>query len=174
MTQIPTSRKQTIIQAARMIFSAYRRDDFADPDMFVLQLGIVLERYPDDVIGELSHPLSGIQRRLKRPPSIADIVEAAEAAMDHKMYSQAAKNAFLPEPPIDPEMQARVGELFASLSAKLHFDAAVEREIRVARLHAELHGKPEANHEDGKPQEQVFGQDGYPNNEQAGAHDNAS
>lgn len=130
MTQIPTSRKQTIIQAARMIFSAYRRDDFADPDMFVLQLGIVLERYPLEVIGEISHPLSGIQRRLKKPPSIADIVEAAEDVMNRRPIPETSRQI---EPPIDPEMQARVGELFADLSAKLHFDAAVEREIRVAQ-----------------------------------------
>lgn len=68
-----------IVRQARMIFSAYRRDDFADPDGFVLQLGMILERYSDEVVIEVSHPLSGIQRRHKgRPPDIAAIVEACD------------------------------------------------------------------------------------------------
>lgn len=68
-----------IVRQARMIFSAYRKDDFADPDGFVLQLGMVLERYPDAVIIEVSSPLTGIQRRHKnRPPDIAAIVEACD------------------------------------------------------------------------------------------------
>jgi len=120
-----------IVQAARMIFSAYRRDDFADPDTFVLQLGMVLERYPDEVIGRLSHPWTGIQRRCKRPPSIADIVEGCEAILDR-----------LPRPPppvavcapIDPVMQARVAKLFAELSAELHEKMQADRADRIKDL----------------------------------------
>lgn len=71
-------RAQMITRQARMIFSAYRKDDFADPDNFVLQVGLVLERYPDAVISEVSGPLTGIQRRCKFPPSIAELVEACD------------------------------------------------------------------------------------------------
>lgn len=79
----PVSRAKRITQQARLIFSAYRRDDFADPDGFVLQLGMVLERYPDAVISEVSHPLTGIQRRHKgRPPDIAAIVEECDFIRD--------------------------------------------------------------------------------------------
>lgn len=68
-----------ISRCARMIFSAYRRDDFADPDSFVLQLGAVLEKYDDVVIQYVCDPRTGIQRRCKFPPAIAEIVEACEA-----------------------------------------------------------------------------------------------
>ena len=72
-------RAQMITRQARMIFSAYRRDDFADPDGFVLQVGMVLERYSDAVINQVTSPLTGIQRRHKgRPPDIASIVEACD------------------------------------------------------------------------------------------------
>lgn len=91
-----TSRALMITDAARMIFSAYRRDDFADPECFVLQLGIVLERYSDDVIRELSHPLTGIQRRLKKPPSIADIVEGCEDILDRRPRTAHSEDAFPP------------------------------------------------------------------------------
>lgn len=114
-----------------MIFSAYRRDDFADPDTFVLQLGIVLERYPDDVIGELSHPLSGIQRRLKKPPSIADIVEGCEDIMARR---PAPARALALEPPVDPAMQARVGELMAGLSKHLHDSQQEAREFALREV----------------------------------------
>lgn len=68
-----------ITQRIKLIFSAYRRDDFADPEGFVLQLGAVLERYADEVIHTVTDPRTGIQRRSKFPPSIAEIVEACEA-----------------------------------------------------------------------------------------------
>lgn len=68
-----------ITRCAKMIFSAYRRDDFADPDSFVFQLGAVLEKYEDAVIQYVCDPRTGIQRRCKFPPSIAEVVEAAEA-----------------------------------------------------------------------------------------------
>lgn len=68
-----------ITQRIKMIFSAYRRDDFADADGFMLQLGMVLERYSDEVIRIVSDPRTGVQRRHKFPPSIAEVVEACEA-----------------------------------------------------------------------------------------------
>lgn len=58
-----------------MVFGGYRRDDFANPDSFLLQLGMVLERYDDKIIETVTNPLSGIQRECKFPPSIAEFVE---------------------------------------------------------------------------------------------------
>lgn len=68
-----------ITRNAKAIFSAYRRDDYADPDSFVLQLGLVLEPYADEVIDYVCSPRTGIQRRCKFPPAIAEVVEACEA-----------------------------------------------------------------------------------------------
>jgi hypothetical protein len=120
-----------IVQAARMIFSAYRRDDFADPDTFVLQLGMVLERYPDEVIAALSSPLTGIQRRCKRPPSIADIVEGCEAILDRLPRPEPPQAVCAP---IDPVMQARVARLFAELSRMLHERMQSDREQQIKDL----------------------------------------
>lgn len=125
-----TSRAMMITQAARLIFSAYRKDDFADPETFVFQLGIILGRYPDDVIVQLSDPLIGIQRRRKRAPSLADIVEACDDLMDRREVPK----PLAIEPPIDREMQRRVGELLTDLAAKLHVDAQAEREGLIAKL----------------------------------------
>jgi hypothetical protein len=61
-----------------VLLSAYRRDDYADPEGFVLQLAVILSDYPPDVVRYVTDPLTGIQRRLKWPPSIAEIIEACE------------------------------------------------------------------------------------------------
>ena len=68
-----------VTRSARAIFSCYRRDDFADAEGFLLQLGTVFDRYPAEVVEAVSSPLTGIQRRAKFPPTIAEIVEACEA-----------------------------------------------------------------------------------------------
>ena len=72
-----------------MVFAAYRRDDFADPETFVVQLGMILERYDDEVIERVTSPLTGIQRKCKFPPSIAEIVKACDA--EHHSHSYAAQ-----------------------------------------------------------------------------------
>ena len=69
------NRSHWISRRAQMVFGSYRRDDFADPENFLLQLGMVLERYSDKVIETVTSPLSGIQRECKFPPSIAEFVE---------------------------------------------------------------------------------------------------
>lgn len=62
-----------------MLFSAYRKDEFSDPESYLAQLGIVLEGFADEVIVAVTHPRTGLQRRLKWPPTIAEVVEACEA-----------------------------------------------------------------------------------------------
>lgn len=67
----------------QVLFSAYRRDDFADPDGFVVQLGSVLSEFPDDVVTYVTSPQTGLQRRSKWPPTISEVLEACEG---HEEY----------------------------------------------------------------------------------------
>ena len=66
------------MQCQRMLFSAYRADQYADPDGFVVSLGMVLEQYSDGVILYVTDPRTGIQRRSTWPPSIAEVVRACD------------------------------------------------------------------------------------------------
>ena len=43
-----------------------------------MQLGAVLERYSDNIIREVSSPLTGIQRHCKFPPTIAEVAEMCD------------------------------------------------------------------------------------------------
>jgi hypothetical protein len=72
------NRTAWISAKARQVFSAYRRDEFADPDGFLAQLGMILERYSDDVIETVTSPFSGLQRTHKWPPSMAEVIDACE------------------------------------------------------------------------------------------------
>lgn len=125
------SRADLILQAAELIFSAYRPDNFANPDLYLLQVGMKLECYPDDVIRELASPRYGIQTKSKNPPTLFDITEACEEILDHRPE---AKKPLAIEPPIDPVMQARVGNLLRELSTKLRADSAEARGLTIKAM----------------------------------------
>jgi hypothetical protein len=82
------------------VFSAYRIDQFADPDGFKNQLGVVLEQYPDEVITYVCDPRTGIQRRLKWPPTISEIVEACDEHREFLKKLQKPRPAFKERPPV--------------------------------------------------------------------------
>lgn len=86
-----------------MVYSGYRRDDFAEPDSFLLQLGMVLERYTDSVINDVTSPLTGIQRKYKTPPSIGAIVEFCDDEVERrekiKRYSEMRTTRYEPHVP---------------------------------------------------------------------------
>lgn len=79
-----------------LIFSAYRRDEWQDPEGFILQLGLNLEQYPPGIVEYVTDPVTGIQSRSKWPPSLAEIVEACRAEMEHR--SKVEKYSNLPPP----------------------------------------------------------------------------
>lgn len=68
-----------ILRCQRILFSAYRSDQYADPEGFMASLGAVLEQYPSDVVIYITDPRTGVQRGKVFPPTIAEIVAAADA-----------------------------------------------------------------------------------------------
>lgn len=71
-------RKALILNCQKVLFGAYRIDQFADAEVFKNSVGAVLEQYPDEVIMSITNPRTGIQRRIKFPPTVNEIVEACE------------------------------------------------------------------------------------------------
>lgn len=70
--------KAIISRGIQALFSAYRRDDFADPEGFVAQLGTILTEFPDEVVNYITSPNTGLQRRSKWPPTISEVLTACE------------------------------------------------------------------------------------------------
>jgi hypothetical protein len=87
--QAAQHRSDWIRTCAQQVLSSYRKDDFADPDSYGVQLAMVLERYDDKTIREVTSPITGIQRTCKFPPSIAEVVEFIE---DHVRRATFASN----------------------------------------------------------------------------------
>jgi hypothetical protein len=50
------------LQRQRILFSAYRTDQYSDPDGYLTSLGMVLEQYPDEVILFITDPRTGVHR----------------------------------------------------------------------------------------------------------------
>lgn len=112
------SRAAMIAQQARLLFSAYRKGDFADPDSFVLQLGLVLERYSDEIIAAVCSPLTGLQRRRREPPSLAHVVEACED--ESKRRERTAKLATLRTAPRQARVPQHRANVFVARSTPFY------------------------------------------------------
>ena len=104
-----------IIRCQLAVFSAYRIDQFGDPDGFKTQLGAVLEQYPDEVIKYVCDPRTGIQRRSKFPPTISEMVEACDSQREFLAKQAAPRPAFKerkPEPLLRDRPQGYLATIF--------------------------------------------------------------
>lgn len=113
-------RQALILRSQRAIFSAWRTDQYPDPDGYMVSLGAVLEQYPDEVVLYVSDPRTGVQRASKWPPTISEIVSALDTRVSElarkKRFENWGKNETqLIEPPrgdrlsLD-ELKAKYGE----------------------------------------------------------------
>jgi hypothetical protein len=75
-----------------MLYSAYRTDQYADPDGFMASLGLVFSQYPNDVIEYVTDPRTGVQRGKVFPPSIAEIVSACDTRLADKARLRRYRN----------------------------------------------------------------------------------
>lgn len=81
-----------------MLFSAYRRDDFSDPEGFVSQLGTILSDFPEEVVVYVTSPKTGLQRRSKWPPTISEVLTACEEHQEFLARVRAPRIAVTPPP----------------------------------------------------------------------------
>lgn len=119
-----------------MLYSAYRTDQYADPEGFMASLGLVFSQYPDDVIEYISGPLTGVQRGKIFPPSIAEIVAACDARLAEiarvKRYRNWGKNEV-------PELEGPKNESrpsYDDLKAKYGENFGLGAEVEEARAKA--------------------------------------
>jgi hypothetical protein len=67
-----------------LLMSAYRKADYHNPAGFIATIGAILEQYDQAIVEYVTDPRTGIQRRLKWPPSPAEVVEACDAEIIHR------------------------------------------------------------------------------------------
>ena len=75
----PKCDPQLVKQRMKVLFSAYRLDQYSDPDGFMAQAAIVLSGYDPEIVCYVTDPRTGIQRTQKFPPTISEITDACEA-----------------------------------------------------------------------------------------------
>lgn len=81
------------MRCQKVLFAAYRADQYADAETFMASLGAVLEEFPDEVIIYVTDPRTGIQRRSKWPPTISEVLEACEGHQDFLARQRAPRLA---------------------------------------------------------------------------------
>jgi hypothetical protein len=65
-----------------LLLGCYRRSDVGDPEIFTRAVIAVFMRYPESVVVPVTEPATGLPAKLKWLPSIAEIREACERAME--------------------------------------------------------------------------------------------
>jgi hypothetical protein len=103
-----------------ILFSAYRLDQYNDPEGFKVNIGMVLEQYPIDTIRFVTDPRTGVQRRHEWPPSVKNVVDACdqhmhEQAKAHRFANWGKSNDLMLEGPQEPkptleELQEKYGK----------------------------------------------------------------
>lgn len=83
---------------ARLLLSSYLRDDSADADSFSMQLIKILAGYRREIIDYVTSPDTGLQRRLKFRPSLAEVVEACDEHARHLDLVRAPRPKLLSQP----------------------------------------------------------------------------
>ena len=64
--------------------ACYRRDDAVDPEIYAGAMASVLMEYPIEIVEHVMDPRTGIPRKLKWLPSIAEVSDACEAAREEQ------------------------------------------------------------------------------------------
>lgn len=65
-------------RAASRLLGCYRTGDANDPETYIAAVVSILNRYPLEVIAEVTEPATGLPGKLKWLPSIAEIREECE------------------------------------------------------------------------------------------------
>lgn len=68
-------------ERARLLFGCYRTGDANDPGTYVAAITAVLARYPEEIITQVTHPVSGLPANGKGwLPTVKEVVDACNEA----------------------------------------------------------------------------------------------
>lgn len=109
------SNSAWVLSRVKLLMASYRKADYHDPDGFLATLGAILEQYEPAIVEYVTDPLTGLQRRLKWPPSPAEVVEACVAEIAHREKVQRYSN-LPPSLPQLPKPQFSVEESYEAMT----------------------------------------------------------
>lgn len=106
---------EVVAKSGQMLFSAYRRDDFADAAGFAVQIASVLSEFSEEVVLYVTSPKTGLQRRSKWPPTISEVLTACEQHQDYLAKARARRPTIeqrLPSPSLRNRPQGALANIF--------------------------------------------------------------
>lgn len=68
---------------AAQLFGCYRKGEANDPDVYTAAVAAILAEYPPEIVDFVCDPRTGLPRRRKWLPTIAEIAEACEHQMEY-------------------------------------------------------------------------------------------
>jgi hypothetical protein len=71
-------------KAATAIMRFYPKNDAQDPEAYMLAMAAIMSEYPRGVLDLIKDPRTGIARRLKFLPRLAEIAEACDYEMERR------------------------------------------------------------------------------------------
>jgi hypothetical protein len=67
-------------ERARLLFGCYRKADANDPETYTAAIAAILAEYSPEVVQRVTDPRTGIARKIKFLPTVAEMSEECEAA----------------------------------------------------------------------------------------------
>lgn len=90
---------------AKILFGCYRTGDANDPETYVAAITAVLARYPEDIITQVTHPVTGLPHTKNWLPTVKEVADACvadnEPFVEEQMRLKRIKEQF--------EMRERMG-----------------------------------------------------------------
>lgn len=142
-------------KCALVIFSAYNRADYNEPELFVANAVTMLAQFSEAVMSEVTNPRTGIHTRLKWPPKLPELREWCERVeAEHKARERRellarhrvlidTPHGLVPEaeaPSEKPSQEARDRAVAHWEEVKAGFEGEKRKQATAGRLE-ELHGQ---------------------------------
>lgn len=96
-----------VLARVKLLMASYRLDDYQNPEGFLATVATILAEYPQEIVEYVTDPRTGLQRRLKFPPSPAEVVEACAAEIGWRAKI-AANSGLSVAPRLPPPMASGV------------------------------------------------------------------
>lgn len=125
-------------ERAKLLLGCYRTGDANDPATYVAAIAATLAHYPEDIITRVTHPVTGLPSRNKWLPSVNEVREACDDAIEpivEKQRRQQRVEQQLEERRKIDEDRARRRPTYDDLKARYGENfglGAVEEEARAA------------------------------------------
>jgi hypothetical protein len=104
------SHQEYALTRAKLLFGCYRKNEANDPEIFTAAVAGVLADYPREVIEYVTDPRTGLARKSKWMPSVAEIADACEYERQFGKFRRFIGVGIIPATPVEIIGESAVSE----------------------------------------------------------------